>query len=120
MPPREDGRARSIYATVAVTQLTRRRTRRTPAVACDGQTVTWGVPFDFSETHEGALVVVDVWDAAGSCPGLPAEILGKVVLNVSDCRRGVPHLYLSHLLLGGELAVRLLFDYETELPSDEF
>ena len=96
---RADGSARAPYATVAVTELTRRRTRRTS---------TWGEAFDFEGTSAGALVVVDVWDPPTG--GSPAELLGKAAVSVEDCRPGVAHLSLSKLLDGGQLALQVLFD----------
>ena len=89
------------HTTVAVTELTRRRTRRLEAWA------------DFEGTHSSALVVVDV-RAEGD------KLVGKCTVCLSDCRPGVPHVYLGGLLHGdgGVLAVRVLFD-DKELPSEE-
>ena len=92
------------HTTVAVTELPRRRTRRlAPPHA-------WA---DFEGTHSSALVVVDV-RAEGD------KLVGKCTVCLSDCRPGVPHVYLGGLLHGdgGVLAVRVLFD-DKELPSEE-
>ena len=44
-------------------------------------------------------------------------MLGKAVVDVTDCRPGVPHIYFKHLV-EGKLELRLLFDFD-ELPSTE-
>ena len=110
---RADGSACIPYATVTVAELTRRRTRRT-RTAGPGPSVTWGEAFDFDAASACAQVVVDVWDAAGEAGG-SAELLGKAVLSVGECRAGVPHTYFKHLL-EGKVVLRLLFDF-ADLPS---
>jgi len=57
---------------------------------------------------------VDVWDQPAEGP---ADLLGKAVLSLSECRVGVPHTYFKHLL-EGKLVLRLLFDLD-DLPSEE-
>ena len=54
--------------TVAVAELTRRRTRRTRTLG-PGPSVAWGEAFDFEGTSACAQVVVDVWDESseGAC-----------------------------------------------------
>ena len=101
------------YATVAVTELTRRRTRRTSAAA-SGPAASWDEAFEFEGTSSDAQVVVDVWDRSDQ--GGPSDLLGKVVLGVSECRLGVPHTFLKHLL-EGKLALRVTFDTKA-LPDD--
>jgi len=108
---RADGSHCEPYVTVAVAELTRRRARRT-ACARAGSNV-WQEAFDFDATSACAQVVVDVWDRPSSGP---AELLGKAVLSLSDCRPGVPHTYFKHLL-EGKLVLRLLFD-TADLPSE--
>jgi len=101
------------YATVAVTELTRRRTRRTSAAA-SGPTASWDESFEFEQTSSDAQVVVDVWDRSDR--GGPSDLLGKVVIGVGECRLGVPHTFLKHLL-EGKVALRLTFDTKP-LPDD--
>ena len=55
-----------------------------------------------------------MWDRPA--PAAPPDLLGKAVLNLSECRPGVPHTYFKHLL-EGKLVLRLLFDFAT-LPSE--
>ena len=93
---RADGSACEPFVTVAVAELTRRRTRRT-AAASRGPNVKWGQAFDFEGTSACAQVVVDVWDRPAEGP---ADLLGKAVLSLSECRVGVPHTYFKHLLEG--------------------
>ena len=114
LPARADGSPCEPYATIAVTELTRRRTRRT-RTSVRGPSATWTKEvFDFDRTSIGAQVVVDVWDGgAGRSPGVP---LGKLLLPLADCRAGVPHTVIKPLLDGGRLVVRALFD-DGELPS---
>lgn len=95
LPARSDGSNCEPYATVAVAELTRRRTRRTAAAR--GTDVEWGEAFDFDAASACAQVVVDVWDRPGAGP---ADLLGKAVLNLNECRPGVPHTYFKHLLEG--------------------
>ena len=106
LPPRADGTAYEPYTTIAVTDPTRRRTRRTGA---------WGEAFDFERASARALVAVDVWDSAGA--DAAASLLGKAVLSLAECRPGVPHVVFHPLLEGGELVLRVLFNTR-ELPSD--
>jgi hypothetical protein len=110
---RADGSACEPYATVAVAELTRRRTRRTAAPG-RGPRVAWGESFDFEGTSACAQVVIDVWDRPTEGP---ADLLGKALLDLSDCRPGVPHTYFKHLL-EGKVVLRVLFDFG-ELPSVE-
>ena len=111
LPVRADGSACEPYATISVAELTRRRTKRTSVGS--GSSVEWDEAFDFESTSACAQVVVDVWDRPtdGS-----ADLLGKAVLALAECRPGVPHTYFKHLL-EGKLVVRLLFDF-AELPSE--
>ena len=84
------------YCAIAVTELTRRRTKKASA--------PWGEALDFGATSDAALLVVDVW-AANAAPS-PPTLLGKAMLPLSHCRKGVPHLVVGKLLGGGELAVQ--------------
>ena len=110
---RADGSACKPYVTVAVAELTRRRTRRT-AASGPGPSVQWTEAFDFEGTSACAQVVVDVWDQPTDGP---ADLLGKALLPLADCRAGVPHTYFKHLL-EGKLVLRVLFDFD-ELPTLE-
>jgi Ca2+-dependent lipid-binding protein len=110
---RADGSACEPYVTVAVAELTRRRVRKTSA-AVRGADVRFDEAFEFDATSAAAQVVIDVWDRPGSGP---ANLLGKAVLSLGECRAGVPHTYFKHLL-EGKLVLRLLFDFD-ELPSEE-
>ena len=98
LAPRSDGSACKPYVTVAVAELTRRRTRRTDSKPSSGGSVSFSQAFDFEDTQACAQVVVDVWDRP--LPGSPPDLLGKAVLNLSECRPGVPHTYFKHLLEG--------------------
>ena len=119
LSPRSDGSPREPYAVVAINEPTRRRTRRSSSCTV-GTTAPWAETFDFDRTSLDAQVVVDVLDDDGrGGAGLPAELLGKAVVDVGTCKPGVPHLFITQLwLLGGtgQLALRLTFDYQ-ELPS---
>ena len=102
---RDDGSARQAYATVNVTDFSKRRTARTSVVE-GASTVTWGEIFDFKDTPmPHALVVVDLWDA-GTAPVL----LGKARLSLEGVRPGVPHTTFQPLLDGGMLVLRVDFD----------
>ena len=102
---RDDGSARQAYATVNVTDFSKRRTARTSVVE-GASTVTWGEIFDFKDTPmPHALVVVDLWDA-GTAPVL----LGKARLSLEGVRLGVPHITFQPLLDGGMLVLRVDFD----------
>ena len=102
---RDDGSARQAYATVNVTDFSKRRTARTSVVE-GASTVTWGEIFDFKDTPmPHALVVVDLWDA-GTAPVL----LGKARLSLEGVRPGVPHTTFQPLLDGGTLVLRVDFD----------
>lgn len=109
---RADGAPCEPYVTVAVAELLRRRTRRTSGAA-RGPVARWGEAFDFDSVSACAQVVVDVWDRP---PGGVADLLGKAVLSLDECRPGVPHSYFKHLL-EGKLVLRVLFDFES-LPSE--
>ena len=74
--------------------------------------MAWDEAFDFDTISACAQIVVDVWDQPGDGP---AELLGKALLSLSDCRPGVPHTYFNHLL-EGKVVLRVLFDF-AELPS---
>lgn len=113
---RIDGTACKPYATVAVAELTRRRTRRTSAAAGEGPSVQWGESFDFEGTSACAQVVVDVWDKPNDAQ--PADLLGKALLSLADCRPGVPHTYFKHLL-EGKVVLRVLFDFGALPPLEE-
>ena len=110
---RADGTSCQPYATISVAELTRRRTRK-PAPAGSGPSVQFGESFDFDGTSACAQVVVDVWDKPSEAP---ADLLGKALLSLADCRAGVPHTYFKHLL-EGKLVLRILFDFD-ELPPVE-
>ena len=114
LPSRADGSPCQPYATVAVAELTRRRTRRTRTIG-SGPNITWGESFDFETTSACGQVVVDVWDKPSETQ--PADMLGKALLSLCDCRPGVPHTYFKHLLVG-KVVIRVLFDFE-ELPTLE-
>ena len=60
----------------------RRRTRKTTTKGA-GPSVAFGEAFDFEATSACAQVVVDVWDQPSSGP---AELLGKALLSIADCR----------------------------------
>jgi Ca2+-dependent lipid-binding protein len=92
---RADGSRCEPYVTVAVAELTRRRVRRTASAR--GGAYVWQEAFDFDATSACAQVVVDVWDQPKDSP---AELLGKAVLSLGECRPGVPHTYFKHLLEG--------------------
>ena len=112
---RPDGTACQPYATITVAELTRRRTRRTRAPG-PGPTVAWGAALDFEDASACAQIVIDVFDEARAGP---AELLGKALLNLSECRPGVPHTYFKHML-EGKLVLRVLFDFEPlPSPADE-
>lgn len=114
LPARADGSACEPYATVSVTELTRRRTRRTRTPA-RGPSASWvHEAFDFDATSIEAQVVVDVYD--GVAAGRPAAPLGKALLPLSECRLGVAHTLIKPMIDGGVLVVRILFDL-TDLPS---
>ena len=113
LPARADGSACEPYATVVIAELTRRRTKRTRTAS--GSTFEWGEAFHFEATSACAQVVVDVWDRPSAAA--PADLLGKAVLSLSECRPGVPHTYFKHLL-EGKVVLRILFDFG-ELPSEE-
>ena len=110
------------YATVAVIDLTRRRSRRTAAASQQGSSasdvVTWGEAFDFPGVTAEATVVVDVWDPPSDDAGVSsrAELLGKVVVSLSECRPGIPHMHVAPLLLCGHVVLRVLLDHGP-LPS---
>ena len=108
---RPDGSACQPYATVTVAELTRRRTRRTRAPG-PGPSIAWGEALDFEDTSACAQVVIDVWDQRKEGA---ADLLGKALLSLTDCRAGVPHTYFKHLL-EGKLVLRLLFDF-ADLPT---
>lgn len=110
---RADGSACAPYVTLSVVELTRRRTRRTASPGA-GPNVSFGDAFDFDGTSACAQVVVEAWDQPSDGP---ADLLGKALLSVSECRAGVPHTYFKHLL-EGKLVLRVLFDFD-ELPSLE-
>mmetsp|Transcript_4017 Transcript_4017/g.10446 ORF Transcript_4017/g.10446 Transcript_4017/m.10446 type:complete len:168 (+) Transcript_4017:71-574(+) len=95
LPARADGGASEPFVTVSVAELTRRRTRRTAGAF--GPDTDFNTAFDFAGTSACAQVVVDVWDRPGDGP---ADLLGKAVLDLSECRPGVPHTYFKHLLEG--------------------
>ena len=76
--------------------------------------MAFGDAFDFDGTSACAQVVVEAWDQPSDGP---ADLLGKALLSVSECRAGVPHTYFKHLL-EGKLVLRVLFDFD-ELPSLE-
>eukprot|EP00967_Tisochrysis_lutea_P135929 scaffold241832_cov29-Tisochrysis_lutea.AAC.5 len=85
------------YATVALNELTRRRVRRTRAAPA-GPSPSWREAFDFGQASLNGQVVVDLWDSPDS--SAPAELLGKAVVSVSECRLGVPHTMIKHMLQG--------------------
>jgi len=102
---RDDGSARQAYATVSVTDFSKRRTARTSVVE-GASMVTWGETFDFEDTSMlHALVVVDLWDA-----GTASVLLGKARLSLEGVRPGVPHTTFQPLLDGGTLVLRVDFD----------
>jgi Ca2+-dependent lipid-binding protein len=101
---RDDGSARQAYATVSVTDFSKRRTARTSVVE-GASMVTWGETFDFEDTSMHALVVVDLWDA-----GTASVLLGKARLCLEGVRPGVPHTTFQPLLDGGTLVLRVDFD----------
>ena len=101
---RDDGSARQAYATVSVTDFSKRRTARTSVVE-GASMVTWGETFDFEDTSMHALVVVDLWDA-----GTASMLLGKARLCLEGVRPGVPHTTFQPLLDGGTLVLRVDFD----------
>jgi Ca2+-dependent lipid-binding protein len=101
---RDDGSARQAYATVNVTDFSKRRTARTSVVE-GASMVTWGETFDFEDTSMHALVVVDLWDA-----GTASVLLGKARLCLEGVRPGVPHTTFQPLLDGGTLVLRVDFD----------
>ena len=106
---RDDGSARQAYATVNVTDFSKRRTARTSVVE-GASTVTWGEIFDFKDTPmPHALVVVDLWDA-GTAPVL----LGKARLSLEGVRPGVPHTTFQPLLDGGMLVLRVALRFFAE------
>ena len=111
---RADGTPCRPYATITIAELTRRRTRRVAAGGV-GPSVQWGEAFDFEDTSACAQVVVDVWDKPSDAP---ADLLGKALLSLSDCRCGVPHTYFKHLL-EGKLVLRVLFDFDQLPPLEE-
>ena len=94
---RADGSDCEPFVTISVAELTRRRTRRT-TIAGRGPNVEWAEHFDFEATSACALVIVDVWDQPTT--DAPADLLGKAVLSLAECRPGVPHTYFKHLLEG--------------------
>ena len=136
LPSRPDGEPCAPYVTVSVTELTRRRVKRTSATGARGPDASWDEAFEFEGTGSDAQVVVDVWDRS-SVGGTP-DLLGKVLITVGECRLGVPHTYLKHLIVRrrpplaphapalmrahppaqeGKLSVRLLFD-TAPLPAE--
>ena len=93
LPSRPDGDPCAPYVTVAVTELTRRRVKRTSATDARGPDARWDEAFEFEGTSSDAQVVVDVWDRSSA--GGPPDLLGKVLVTVAECRLGVPHTYLT-------------------------
>ena len=111
---RPDGSPCEPYVTVSAAELLRRRTRRTRACV-RGKDVTWGESFEFDGVSACSQIVIDVWDRPAG--GGAADLLGKAVLGLEECRPGVPHTYFKHLL-EGRIALRILFDFDP-LPPDE-
>ena len=111
---RADGSPCEPYVTVAVAELLRKRARRTVARA-RGPNAVWEEAFDFEGVSACSQIVVDVWDRPAA--GAESNLLGKVVLELGECRPGVPHTYFKRLL-EGNLVLRVLFDFEP-LPADE-
>ena len=105
LPSRPDGTACQPHAVVSVTELTRRRTRRTTSL--EGPAPEWNQSFDLDDVGGSGQVVVDLWDAAA---GAEADLLGKAVISLDECRPGVPHTFFKNMLVG-KLVFRLLFDH---------
>lgn len=115
------GGCAGVIPTVAVTEATRRRTRRGKLAALErGVTsASWMQGFDFPCTSRDGQVVVDLMEhRPATADGPPSRVLGKVVVDLCECRDGIPHVVLKPLVLGaGQLVVRVLFDV-SELPSE--
>ena len=114
LPARADGRPCVPFTTITLAQLTKRHTQRIAAHG-SGPDVSWNEHVDFDSVSACSQVIVDVWDE--QVVGGPPDLLGKVVLSLSNCRAGVPHTYFKHLL-EGKIVLRLLFDTDP-LPSAE-
>ena len=95
LPMRCDGSACEPSVAVTIAELTRRRTQRT--VTARGATVGFNESFEFDSTSACAQVVVDVWDHRREGP---SDLLGKIVLGLTECRPGIPHTHFKHLLKG--------------------
>ena len=74
-----------------------------------------GASFEFQRTSVGAQVSVGLWDEPKG--GWPAELLGKAVVRVDECRPGVPHTHVASLL-AGTLVLRLSRDCDDVLMED--
>jgi len=106
LPKRPDGSSCAVHVVVSVAELTRRRARRTASLS--GSNPRWHEVFEFdgvSGTGQVVVDLVDVADASGE-----ADLVGKAVLTLDECRPGVPHTFFKNML-EGKLAFRVLFDH---------
>ena len=111
LPARPDGTACRPHVVVSVAELTRRRCRRTTSLS--GPAPEWNESFDLDEVGGSGQVVVDLWDAAEGAG--EADLMGKAVVSLDECRPGVPHTFFKNMLVG-KLTFRLLFDH-ANLPD---
>ena len=99
LPKRPDGSSCSVHVVVS------RQRRRADALGAPPRSPG---PFDFegvSGTGQVVIDMVDVADASGE-----ADLVGKAVLTLDECRLGVPHTFFKNML-EGKLAFRVLFDH---------
>lgn len=118
LPARDDGSARQPYAMVALIDGPWRRTRCTdaPEPRASGAWAA-GAAVEFERASAEALLVVDVKDSVskaapkhdGAACISADEIVGKAVVSLSECRPGVPHVFIVPLL-AGQLVLQLHFD----------